>query len=99
MDPLLAELTVAQPRDRIIFVEALVGTGGRLDVPFDQRGVQRLGDLMGEDRLAGARLALDEQGTAERNGGVDGDPQVVRRDIVGGSGEAHGAALAGQPAA
>lgn len=36
MDPLVAELTVAQPRDRVIFVQTLMGLGGRLNVPFDQ---------------------------------------------------------------
>ena len=38
-DPRIAELAVAQARDRIVFVEALLGLGGRLDVPG--RGAER----------------------------------------------------------
>ena len=65
VDALVAELAVAQPRHRVIFVEALMRLGGRLDVPFDQRRAERGGDLMGEDGLAGAGLALDQQGAAQ----------------------------------
>ena len=33
LDPLVAQLAVAQAGDRVVFVEALLGLGGRLDVP------------------------------------------------------------------
>jgi hypothetical protein len=33
-------------------------------VPFDQRSAKRAGDFVGKDGLAGAGLALDQQGTA-----------------------------------
>src|SRR5258707_6690905 len=36
---------------------------------------------MGEDRLAGAGLALDEQRPLERDRCVDSDLQILRRDI------------------
>ena len=39
--PLVAELAVAQARDRVVFVEALLRLGGRLDVPLDQRIAER----------------------------------------------------------
>ena len=81
MDALVAELAVAQARDRVVFVEALLCLGGRLDVPLDQRCVDRLGDFVREDGLAGARLALDEQRPAERDGGIDGDLEILGRDI------------------
>ena len=61
LDPLVAKLAVAQAADRIVLVEALLGLGGGLDVPLDQRRAERLGDLLGQDGLAGARLALDQQ--------------------------------------
>ena len=93
VDPLVAELAVAEAGDRVIFVEALDGAGGRLDVPFDQRRAERGGDLMGEDGLAGARLALDQQRPAQLDRGVDRDLQVVGRDIVGCAFETHGPAL------
>jgi hypothetical protein len=44
---------------------------------------------MRKDRLAGARLALDQQRAAQGHGSVDRDLQVVGRDIIGGSGEFH----------
>ncbi|KIT74387.1 hypothetical protein QP62_00035, partial [Staphylococcus aureus] len=76
VDARIAELAVAQAGDRVIFVQALLRLGGRLDVPLDQRGVHRLGDLIGEHGLARTRFALDEQGTPQRDGGVDRDLQV-----------------------
>ena len=36
-DALVAELAIAQARDRVVFVKALQRLGGRLDVPLDQR--------------------------------------------------------------
>jgi hypothetical protein len=89
VDARIAELAVAQPRDRIIFVEALMGLGRRFDVPFDQRRADGGGDLVGEDGLARPRLALDQQGPAQGDGGVDGHLEVVRRDIGAGAVEAH----------
>ena len=78
---LVAELAVAQARHRVVFVEALLRLGGRLDVPGDQRRAERLGDLVGQHRLAGAGLALDQQRALQRDRGVDGDAEVVGRDV------------------
>jgi hypothetical protein len=50
----------------------LLGLGGRLDVPLQQRHVQRLGHFLGQHGLAGAGLALDQQGALERDGGIHG---------------------------
>ena len=92
-DALVAELAVAQPRDRVVFVEALQRLGGRLDVPLDQRGAERLGDLERQHGLAGAGLALDQQRPLERDRGVDRDLQVVGRDIGLGAFETHACSL------
>ena len=90
VDACVAELAVAKPRDRVIFVEALMRLGGGLHVPLDQRRAGRLRDLVGEHGLAGAGLALDQQRAAQRHGGVDRHLEVVGRDIGVGAGEAHG---------
>ena len=55
LDPRVAELAVAQPRDRIVFVQPLQRLGGRLDVPLDERRAERFGDLDRQHGLAGAR--------------------------------------------
>ena len=89
MDALVAELAVAQARDRVIFVEALMRLGGRLDVPFDQRRADRRGDLVREHGLAGAGLALDQQRPPQRDRGVDRDLEIVGRDIIAGAFETH----------
>ena len=83
MDPRVAQLAVAQPRDRVVFVESLLGLGGRFDVPLDQRQAQRRGDLEGQHGLAGAGLALDQQRPLQGDGGVDGDLEVARGDVAG----------------
>ena len=61
VDARVAELAVAQAADGVVLVEALQRLGGGLDVPLDERHAERLGDLEGQHRLAGARLALDQQ--------------------------------------
>jgi hypothetical protein len=35
LHPRVAELAVAQPRHRVVFIKALHGLGGGFDVPFD----------------------------------------------------------------
>ena len=85
----VAELRIAQARDGVILIEALLGARGRLDVPGDERGADRGGDLLREQRLAGAGLALDEQRTLERDCGVDRGLQFVARHISGGSFKTH----------
>ncbi len=77
----LAELAVAQPRHRVVFVEPLLRLGRRLDVPGDEVLAERLGDLLRQDGLAGAGLALDQQRPLQRDRGVDGDAKILRRDI------------------
>ena len=81
-DARVAELAVAQAAHRVVFVEALQRLGGRLDVPLDQRHAERLGDLERQHGLAGAGLALDEQGPLQCDGGIDGDLEVVGRHVV-----------------
>ena len=61
-------------------------------------GLQRIGHLVGQLRLARARLALDEQRALQRDGGIDGDPQIVGGNIFLGTFKTaglHGASLDG----
>jgi hypothetical protein len=80
-DARVAELRIAQARDGVVFVEALLGSCRRFDVPGDERGAERAGDLLGEQSLACARLSLDEQRTLERDCGVDRGLELVARHI------------------
>ena len=88
-DPRVAELRVAQARDRVVLVEPLLRLRCRLDVPDEQRRAQALGDLLGQHGLAGAGLALHQERAFEDDGGVDGRGQVGGRDVGLGAGKAH----------
>ena len=81
-DARIAELRIAQPRHRIVLVQSLRRPGGRLDVPLEQRLVERAGNLHGEQRLAGAGLALDQQRPRQQHGRVDGRHQLLGRDVA-----------------
>jgi hypothetical protein len=76
LDLLVAELRIAQARHRVVFVEALLGLGGGLDVPLQQRHAERAGDFLGQHGLAGAGLALDQQRALQGDRGVDRQHQV-----------------------
>src|SRR5471032_336700 len=83
------QLRVAQTADGVVFVQPLMSLGGRLDVPGDQPGAEGLGQLLGQHGLTSARLALDQQGALQRDGGVDGQLQVVSGDVCLGAFELH----------
>jgi hypothetical protein len=70
VDARIAELPVPEPRHRVIFIQALMRLGGRLDVPFDERRADGCGDLVREHGLAGSGFALDEQWPAESDGRI-----------------------------
>ncbi len=89
MHALVAELAVAQAGNGVVFVEALLRLGGGLDVPFDQRGPHRLGDFVGQNGLAGAGFAFDQQRTPQQHGGVDGHLEIIGGDIVAGALKTH----------
>ena len=86
---LVAQLAVAQAAHGVVLVEALQRLGGRLDVPLDQRRSDRLGHLERQHRLAGPGLALHQQRPLQRDGGVDGDLEIVGRNVVLGALELH----------
>ena len=73
--PRIPELGVPQSRHRIVFVEPLLGLGGGLDVPADEVSTERGGHCLGQHRLAGTGLTLDEQRLLQHDGGVDGHTQ------------------------
>ena len=87
--PLVAQLRIAQSRDGVVFVKALLGLGGGLHVPLQQRHVERGGDFLREHCLAGAGFALDEQRSLQRGRRVHGELEVVGRDVLGRAFEAH----------
>src|SRR6185437_12609920 len=60
---------------------SLLRLGGRLDVPLEERLAEGARDLLGEQRLAGAGLALDQQRPLEGDRGVDGDLQLRVGDV------------------
>jgi hypothetical protein len=87
---LVAELRIAQARDGVVFVQALLGLGGRLDVPLQQRHVERRRHFLGQHGLAGAGLALDQQRAGQGEGGVHCQFQVIGGDVVVAAFEASG---------
>ena len=84
----VAQLAVAQAGHGIVLVKALLGAGGGLDVPFDQGRAEGSRDLVREDGLARAGLALDQEGALQGDGGVDGDLEVAGGDVAFGGVEA-----------
>src|SRR5439155_6243268 len=65
-----AEAAVVEPLNRVVDVEPLDRLARRLDVPLDDWHAEPLGDVTREDGLAGPRLALQQQRTAERDPAV-----------------------------
>src|SRR5258708_3194854 len=55
---LVAELAVAQPPHRVVFVEPLQRLGGRLDLPLDQRRAEALGTPLIEWHIKSTTKAL-----------------------------------------
>jgi hypothetical protein len=80
---------VAQAAHGVVFVEALLRLGAALDMPLQQRQAQGGRHLLGQQGLAGARLALEQQRALQRDGGVDRQFQVVGGDVVLGAFESH----------
>jgi hypothetical protein len=60
LDALVAELRIPQARDRVVLVQAVLRLARRLDVPLEQRRIEGARNLLGELRLPGAGLALDQ---------------------------------------
>jgi len=78
-----AEAAVVQALHRVVDVEAVGALGGGLDVPLEHRHAEPLGDVLREDRLPGAGLALQEERPAERDRAVDGVDERAGRDVAG----------------
>src|SRR5690606_7943885 len=60
-DFFIAQLGVAQTRDSIIFIQALMRLGGGLDMPLQQGAPQGASHFQSQQCLAGSRLAFDQQ--------------------------------------
>ena len=62
LDAFVAQLRIAQAADGIVFIEALLGLGGGLDMPLQQRHLQCRCHFLGQHGLACAGFTFDEQG-------------------------------------
>src|SRR6185312_403359 len=80
---------VAQARDGVIFIEALLRLGGGLDVPFDEIEAKGRGHLLGKLGLAGAGFALDQQRPLQRDRRIYGHHQILFGDIGRSAFETH----------
>ena len=80
-DVLISELRIPQTRDGVVFVQPLERLGRRLDMPLDQRPMQRSRDLHREQGLAGARFALHQEWTLQRHRRIDREHQIGGRDV------------------
>ncbi len=89
MHPRLAQLAVAQAADGVVFVQALLRLGRRLDVPFQQRQPQRARHLPRQFGLARAGFALHQQGALQGHRRVHRNRQVGGRHIARGRCEFH----------
>jgi hypothetical protein len=63
--------------------------GGGLDVPLDQRRLDRVRHFGGKHGLAGAGFALDQERALERDRGIHRHFQIVGRDIALGTFKTH----------
>jgi hypothetical protein len=84
----VAEAAVVEPLDRVVDVEAVLGAGGALHVPGEERQLQRGGDGLGEQRLAGAGLPLHQEGALERECAVHRGLERRVGQVAVGPGEA-----------
>src|SRR2546428_4994056 len=89
----VAKLGIAQAAHRVVLVQALLRLGGGLDVPFEERQLERLCNLHSEHGLAGARLAFYQQRALERDRRVDRERQVVGGDVSFRTFESHQSAF------
>ena len=64
-------------------VEGLAGVDALVALQSDQVEVEGFGERLGEGRLAGARLALEQQGTMHREGEVADGGQTVVGEVAG----------------
>ena len=89
VDAFIAQLAVAQAGNGIIFIQALMRFGRGLNVPGDQRGIERLGYFFCQHGFTSARFTLHEKGASQRSSGIHCDLQVVSGDIGLGAFKAH----------
>ena len=80
-DIAVAKAGVVEPLHGVVDVEPVLGLGGRLDVPGQQRLAEVLGDRLGQHGLAGARLAANQQRLLERAGDVHRVAQLGRDQV------------------
>ncbi len=82
VDAFITQLTIAQTRDRVIFVQTLMGLGRALDIPGDQGGIDRLGNFLGQHGLAGAGFTFHQQGPPKRYCRIHRNLEIVGCHII-----------------
>ena len=82
MHPQIPKLAVAQPADRIVFIEALLRLGCGLYMPLNQRHLQCICHLSRQFGLARPRLALHQQGALQGHRCIDRNRQIVGDNIA-----------------
>ena len=80
-DIALAETRVVETLHGVVDVEPFLRLGRGLDVPALDREAEALGDVLREQRLAGARLAFDQQRAFERDRAVHRIHERGRGDV------------------
>ena len=90
VDAFHTELGIAQAAHRVVLVQTLLRLGGGLDVPGDQPRLQRARQLLGQQGLARARLALDQQRPLQRDGRIDREAEIRGGNVGVGALESHG---------
>ena len=89
IDPVVTELRIAQTRHRVVFIQATRGLGSGLNMPLDEWPLELACDFLGQHGLAGTGFAFDQQGSLERDRGIDRHHEIIGRDVGVGSRKAH----------
>ena len=82
VNTLVTQLAITKTGNRIIFVQPLLRFGRAFHVPFDQRRVDRFGNLVRQYRFTGARFTFYQQRATQGHRSVDGHFEIVSRNVV-----------------
>ena len=81
VDVFVSKPGVVETLHRVVHIEAVLGTGGASDVPAKKRHPEGLGHRLGQQGLAGAGLAADQEGPFEHDRTVDRGLEGLARQV------------------